>query len=80
VQARVIGQSLRVALAGVGLGTLIAWLAGRSVEPLLFRQPATDPRVYAGVGIAVLLVAAAASARPALRAAATDPSAALRSE
>jgi hypothetical protein len=76
----VVGQTLRFAIAGVGIGVLGALLASRWVQPLLFRQSATDPAVYGSVGATMLLVALAASALPAVRAARADPNLALRSE
>jgi ABC-type antimicrobial peptide transport system permease subunit len=76
----VVGQAVRFALAGVGAGTLLALAASHWFQPLLFRQSAKDPIVYALVGAALLLVAILSSATPALRAARADPNAALRSE
>jgi hypothetical protein len=76
----VVSQSLRLAVAGVVVGMLLALLASRWVEPLLFRQSGTDPVVYAAVGVLMLVVAVAASLAPALRAAKADPNTALRTE
>jgi ABC-type antimicrobial peptide transport system permease subunit len=76
----VVGQSVRFALAGTALGTGIAALQSRWIQPLLFHQSVTDPFVLAGVGSAMVVVALAASAAPAWRAARADPSAALRAE
>ena len=76
----VVGQSLRMVVAAVCLGALVAFLAGRWVQPLLFQQSAADPLVYAGVAAMMIVVALAASALPALRASRADPNLALRSE
>jgi predicted permease len=76
----VMGQGARFALLGATVGSLLALAASRWIEPLLFRQSARDPLVYAGVGGVMLLVAIIASASPARRAAGADPNAALRSE
>jgi ABC-type antimicrobial peptide transport system permease subunit len=76
----VIGGSGRLMLVGVALGVATAALAGRWIEPLLFKQPAIDPVAYAGVAAAMLLVAVLASLVPAWRASAADPAASLRSE
>jgi ABC-type lipoprotein release transport system permease subunit len=62
------------------LGTAIALAVSRWVQPLLFEQSATDPRVYTGVGALLIAVALLASAMPAWRAAGADPNAALRAE
>ena len=76
----VVGQGVRFAFAGVALGALLAYAASGWIEPLLFKQPARDPVVYSLVGVVLLLVALAASALPAMRAAKADPNTALRSE
>lgn len=76
----IIGQSVRYAIAGIGIGTLLAIAASRWVQPLLFQQSATDPAIYAGVAAAMILVSLLASASPALRAVRADPVTALREE
>ena len=76
----IVGQSVRYAIAGIGIGTLMAVVASRWVQPLLFGQSATDPIVYASVAAAMILVALLASASPALRAVRADPVTALREE
>jgi hypothetical protein len=76
----VVGQNLRLALVGVALGMLVAALVSHWLQPLLFHQSARDPRVYAGIAAIMIVVALAASALPALRAASADPNAALRAE
>jgi predicted permease len=76
----VVGQSVRLTILAIALGSGVALLAGRWIQPLLFRQSATDPVVYTGVGVTMLIVALAASALPAIRASRADPNSALRSE
>jgi predicted permease len=76
----VVGQGIRFALVGVTVGVGLSLLAARWVEPLLFRQSATDPATYLGVAGTMIVVAAAASLAPARRAARADPSVALRAE
>jgi ABC-type antimicrobial peptide transport system permease subunit len=76
----IVGQGARFAIAGVIVGTILALIASRWVQPLLFEQSARDPLVFAVVGGLMLVVALAASASPARRAAGADPNAALRSE
>jgi predicted permease len=76
----VVGQSARVAVAGVAIGLALAFGAAPWIQPLLFKQSARDPATYAGVAVAMLLAALAASAIPALRAVKADPSAAFRSD
>jgi putative ABC transport system permease protein len=76
----VVGQGVRFALVGAALGLGIAWFAARWIQPLLFRQSATDPVTYAAVAGLLLLVALAACAVPARRATRADPNTALRSD
>jgi ABC-type antimicrobial peptide transport system permease subunit len=76
----VISQGMKFALAGTIVGAVLALWAARFVEPLLFQQSARDPVVFVGVALILLLVAAAASTGPALRATRADPNQTLRSE
>jgi predicted permease len=76
----VIGHSVRLALAGVAGGTVVALLSSRFIQPLLFHQSATDPVIYAALGAIMIVVALAASGLPAYRATRADPNAALKSE
>lgn len=76
----VLGEGLKLAIAGIAIGGAVALYAGRWVKPLLFNVQPTDPLVF-GAAIAVLLAAAAlASLIPAMRAARVDPNVALRSD
>jgi predicted permease len=74
----VVGQGLMLAAAGVALGIGGAFASTRVMKALLFHVSATDPLTFAGIGVAFLLVALAASYLPARRAARVDPMAALR--
>ena len=74
----VLAYGLRIALVGAIAGAIIASIAGRRIESLLFNESARDPLVYAGVILGLLLVAAIACVAPALRAARVDPMEALR--
>jgi ABC-type antimicrobial peptide transport system permease subunit len=76
----VVGQGVRFAVAGVTLGALLALVAARWVQPLLFAQSATDVRVFGAVGTVLILVAVAASALPARRATRVDPNTVLRTD
>jgi ABC-type antimicrobial peptide transport system permease subunit len=74
----VVGQGMAFACVGAVLGGMIALVASRWVQTLLFQQSAKDPVVYAFVGAIMLFTALAASAFPAARATKADPNAALR--
>jgi predicted permease len=76
----VVGNSLKVTLAGATLGTIAALAASRSLRAMLFGVSATDPLTYAGVVLVILAVGVLASWLPARRATAIDPVSALRSE
>jgi ABC-type antimicrobial peptide transport system permease subunit len=74
----VLGQGLRLALAGVVLGVAGALGLTRLMSALLFHVSPTDPATFVIVGLVFLLVALAATYVPARRAAKIDPMAALR--
>jgi ABC-type antimicrobial peptide transport system permease subunit len=76
----IVGQGIRFAIAGIALGSMLAFLASRWIQPLLFKQSATDPLIYGLVAAVLLLIALIASASPAVRAARADPNTALRAE
>jgi ABC-type antimicrobial peptide transport system permease subunit len=74
----VVGQSLRFISIGVSVGIVLALIVSRWVQPLLFRQSATDPAVYVAVASVMIVVAIGASASPAFLASKADPNRALR--
>ena len=76
----VVGQGLRVALSGIGIGLVVAAFGARVLERFLYGVGSIDPLTYALVALGLLGVAATACLVPARRATAVDPSAALRSE
>ena len=76
----VMGQALRLAAAGVGVGLAAAIVLSRLLAGLLYGVSVRDPLTYAGIAALLGAVAVAASAIPALRAARVDPMAALRTQ
>jgi putative ABC transport system permease protein len=83
-RTRVLGLILRrgltTAATGVAAGLLAALFLTPQMSDLLYGVTAHDPATFATVALVLLAIAAAASAVPAIRAAATDPLEALRSE
>lgn len=80
VRRMIVMQGGRVALVGIALGLVAAWVSARSLESLLFEVTAHDPLVFAAVAMVVLAVALAASYVPARRASAVDPVQAIRTD
>ena len=78
--AMVMGDGLRLALLGIGLGLGAALLAGSALASLLYGIAPGDPVTMASAGVVLLVVATAASFLPARRAARVDPMVALRSD
>ena len=76
----VVREGMVVAVAGIAAGLLMAGFASRVLSSLLYDVPARDPATFAGVAIALALVALAACVAPALRASKVDPIVALRCE
>jgi putative ABC transport system permease protein len=76
----VVKEGVEFAAAGAGVGLLIAFLASRWLEPLLYKQSPRDPLVYGAVALVMILVGIVASGMPAWRAIRADPNRALRSE
>ncbi|MGH9834190.1 MAG: ABC transporter permease [Blastocatellia bacterium] len=74
----IVGQGLKLALLGVGLGLGGALALAQLMEKLLFGVSATDPLTFAGVALLLLGVASLACWIPARRAAKVDPMIALR--
>jgi ABC-type antimicrobial peptide transport system permease subunit len=64
----------------VALGALAAYAAGGVLGTILFETEPTDPATFSAIGLALIAVAAAASALPARRASRVDPIVALRGE
>jgi predicted permease len=77
---QVIREALRLALAGVALGCGLALGGQHLLRGLLYGVSPWNPWMLAGAAVLVTLVALAAAAVPARRAAHADPMAALRTE
>ena len=76
----VIGQSMRLVLAGVALGLAASVALTQTIKSLLYGVSATDPATLITISLVLVVVALLASYIPARRAAKVDPLIALRYE
>ncbi len=79
VQRHVLAGTMRLALAGMALGTLGAFAVAKLIASLLFATSPWDLPTYLGMAGTLLLVAAVAGYIPARRASSINPMEALRS-
>jgi predicted permease len=80
VLAMMLRQAAWIVGAGLAAGLGAALAFTRVIQSVLVDVKATDPLTYAAVSAALLVIAAAACVLPTRRAAAVDPTVALRSE
>ena len=76
----VVGKAMAMAGVGVAIGLLLALWASGTLRTMLFGVGIHDPLVFGSVGVFLLLVALTAALAPALRAARTDPTIAMRAD
>jgi putative ABC transport system permease protein len=80
VRGIVVGQTALVAGCGMAVGLTGAFGFSRLIRSLLFEITATDPVVFGGAAVLIVVVAIVASYLPARRATKIDPVVALREE
>jgi putative ABC transport system permease protein len=80
VRAWVLGQSLRLTVAGILVGIPAALLLTRVLRSSLFEIPSTDPPTFSAAVLLLALVALIASYVPARRATRIEPVRAMRTE
>jgi len=76
----IVGQGLKLSLAGVAAGLLLAAGLSRFLSTVLYGVGTTDAPTFVGVAALLIALAAAASYLPAWRASRVDPVTALRAE
>jgi putative ABC transport system permease protein len=76
----ILGQGVKMALAGVALGVVLAFGLTRLMSAQLFGVTAHDPLTFAAVAGVLIVVALVACYIPARRAASVDPTEALRAQ
>jgi putative ABC transport system permease protein len=76
----VLGEGLRLALAGVAIGVAGAFALTRLLEAFLFATAPTDPIAFAGAAVLLVAVALLACYVPARRAMRLDPVTSLRQD
>ena len=76
----IMGQGFILAIVGVVLGALAGFALTRVMSTLLFTVSATDPKIFIGVALLLIIVALLACYLPARRASMVKPIIALRNE
>jgi putative ABC transport system permease protein len=76
----IVGDGLKLAAAGIGVGLILSLALSRTIRTLLFGVAAADPLTFGATTALLVAVAAVASVIPAHRAARVDPIVALRME
>ncbi len=74
----VVGEALKLAGAGIAIGTVVSLALSPLLKAQLFGVSAIDPLTYFGVAAALVLTAAGGAFVPARRAMSVDPAQALR--
>lgn len=76
----IVGQGMRLALCGIGVGLLAAYGLTRVLTGLLFGVTATDPMTFIATPLSLAVIAMLACYLPARRATKVDPLVAIRHE
>jgi len=75
-----VGQGFRLSAIGIGIGLVAAFALTRMMHAMLVGVRPTDPATFGAIAVLFLLIGVGSSWLPARRAAALDPSRALRDE
>jgi predicted permease len=77
---QVLREGGRLTFIGIGLGVLLALVAGQFLQSVLYGVNAAEPAVLVAAPLVLLVASLAASYLPALRATSVDPTVSLRAE
>lgn len=80
IRRLMLGQGLKLTLAGIAIGLLCAFALARLMYGALLGSVRVDPLLFAGIAVLLAVIALLASYLPARRAARVDPLVALRHE
>jgi ABC-type antimicrobial peptide transport system permease subunit len=80
IQKGVLLRTLRLAIAGILVGTIASMVSARLISSLLFATSPWDVTTHAGMALALLSVALISGYWPARRASRIDPMTALRND
>jgi ABC-type antimicrobial peptide transport system permease subunit len=80
VQRQIVRQTMKLALWGLMLGLIVAFIAGRGLQSLLYGISSNDPANYLVASLTLLACALVAGYLPARRASRVDPLIALRAD
>jgi putative ABC transport system permease protein len=76
----VAAQSSRAIIAGLVFGGVVALVASRFIEDMLYETSPRDPLVYVTAAVVLALASLVASVVPARRSTAVDPAQAMRAD
>jgi putative ABC transport system permease protein len=80
VLALVVGDGMRLAIAGIGVGLAASYAVTNLMKALLYEVSPHDPATFVGLAVLLAVVALVASTLPGLRATRVSPIDALRQE
>lgn len=80
IHKEVVGEMLPVAAGGTIVGIVVAFWIAKLISAALYNTSPSDPGIFAGTALVLMIAALIAAYVPALRAARLDPTSALRAE
>ena len=80
IPSLILGESGRLAIAGVVAGAALGYIAGRTMQSLLVGLNPADGATFAAAIALAIVMTIAGSALPAARAVSVDPAVVIRSE